>query len=108
MPENNNPKPSAENLERDEISNNGEERFESDTQKLVRKHLEDKDHVITEEEIANIRVGMTPVQPDEATAARFDEEAIEKAEDHIVGNDDKLPEGDNPKDNRATPWDAIQ
>ena len=34
--------------------------FESDTKKIVRRHLEDKDHVITEEEIASIRVGMTP------------------------------------------------
>jgi hypothetical protein len=34
--------------------------FESDTKKLVRRHLSDKDHVITDEEIASIRVGMTP------------------------------------------------
>ena len=34
--------------------------FESDAKKIVRRHLEDKDHVITEEEIASIRVGMTP------------------------------------------------
>ena len=36
------------------------DRFESDTQKIVRKHLEDKNHVISEDEIRNIRVGMTP------------------------------------------------
>ena len=36
------------------------ERFESDAKKIVRRHLEDKDHVITEEEIASIRVGMVP------------------------------------------------
>ena len=36
------------------------ERFESDAKKIVRRHLEDKDHVITEEEIASIRIGMTP------------------------------------------------
>lgn len=35
-------------------------RFESDTKKLVRKHLADPNHVITEEEMRNIRVGLTP------------------------------------------------
>jgi len=35
--------------------------FESDTQRLVRLHLTDKDHVITDEEIASIRIGMTPL-----------------------------------------------
>ena len=35
-------------------------RFESDTQKLVRRHLQDKDHVITEDELRSVRIGMTP------------------------------------------------
>jgi hypothetical protein len=34
--------------------------FESDTQKIVRRHLEDPNHVITEEELKNIRIGMIP------------------------------------------------
>lgn len=34
-------------------------RFESDIKKVVRKHMEDKDHVFTEEDIRNVRVGMT-------------------------------------------------
>jgi len=34
--------------------------FESDTQKIVRRHLEDPNHVITDEDLKNIRVGMTP------------------------------------------------
>jgi hypothetical protein len=41
--------------------------FESDTQKLVRRHLSDKDHVITDEEIASIRVGMIPPVENEGT-----------------------------------------
>ena len=36
------------------------DKFESDTQKVVRQHLEDKDHVISDEDIDNIRIGMTP------------------------------------------------
>jgi hypothetical protein len=56
-----NPQP-REDVNKDQ----NEERFESDTQKLVRRHLEDEDHVITEEEIRNVRVGMSP-PPDEPT-----------------------------------------
>lgn len=37
-------------------------RFESDTKKLVRLHLQNKDHVITDEEIRNLRVGMVPAE----------------------------------------------
>jgi hypothetical protein len=34
--------------------------FESDTQRIVRRHLEDPNHVITDEDLKSIRVGMTP------------------------------------------------
>ena len=82
-------------------------RFESDTQKLVRRHLEDEDHEITEEEIASVRVGMTPPILDEATEARFeDEDAKEETERKYLGDD--ADEGDVPaKDERITPWDTI-
>lgn len=101
MPENLNPLPQDENVDRNENS----EQFESDTQRIIRRHLENKDDIITDEDIANVRVGMTPPQFDEATAARFeDEEAREEAEDNIVGetDDDEHLEGD-----RITPWDAV-
>ena len=110
MPENINPRSPGETPERNQDGENGtSERFQSDTQKVVRKHLEDKDHVITDEDMANIRVGMTPPELDEATAARFGgDSAIEKAEDEALGDEDKLEEGNNSKDNRVTPWDTIQ
>lgn len=41
-----------------------EEKFETDAQKLVRRHLEDKNHTITEEELRSIKVGVDPI-PDE-------------------------------------------
>ena len=53
-----NPDPSANNSNQYTAEEN-RERFESDTQKIVRRHLQDKDHVITEEEIASIRIGGT-------------------------------------------------
>ena len=36
------------------------EKFETDSQKLVKLHLENKDHVISEEELKNLRVGIQP------------------------------------------------
>jgi hypothetical protein len=77
------------------------ERFESDTQKIVRRHLEDEDHVITEDEIRNVRVGMTP-PPDAPT-----EEAIKERE-RIA--DRKTPDESEtaPGEQQATPWDVIQ
>lgn len=84
------------------------EKFESDTQKVVRKHLENKDHVITEEEIASLRVGMVPPL-DEATAARFEgDDAVEEAEEEITGDQDNIEESKNDRDNRLTPWDTVE
>lgn len=36
-------------------------RYESDAKKIVKKHLQDKNHVITEEDIRNVRIGISPV-----------------------------------------------
>lgn len=41
-----------------------DKQFESDTAKLVRLHLSDPNHVITEEEIAAVRVGFAPFADD--------------------------------------------
>ncbi|MDQ6609778.1 MAG: hypothetical protein M3Y85_08160 [Bacteroidota bacterium] len=70
------------------------ERFESDTQKIVRRHLENKNDTITEDDIRNVRIGMTP-PPDELT-----ENATEQLLDK---NDDLKEQSDNP----VTPWDTI-
>ena len=45
-----------ENLE--DLSSSPFKNFETDTQKLVRRHLEDPNHVITDEEIRNLKVGI--------------------------------------------------
>jgi hypothetical protein len=76
-----------------------DDRFQSDTQKIVRRHLENEEDVITEEDIANVRVGMTPPL-DEAT-----EEAIkerDRSADRKKTDDDDASEGQ-----KATPWDVI-
>ena len=38
------------------------ENFETDAQKVVRRHLEDENHVITDEELRNLKVGVDPVR----------------------------------------------
>ena len=78
------------------------ENFESDTQKIVRRHLEDEDHVITEDEVRNIRIGMTP-PPDAPT-----EEAIREREEKL--DDTKTPDENetSPVEQQATPWDVIE
>lgn len=110
MPEDRlNPQPGdAENLEGAETGENlNDERFVSDTQKLVRKHMEDKDHVISEEDIANIRVGMVPPEFDAATEVRFeDEEVLEETEDKLLEGKKTDPD-ENLDDKRITPWDAV-
>ena len=83
----------------------GQEKFLSDTQKIIHRHLEDPNDVITEEDIRNIRVGMTP-KLDEATESRFeDESAREKAEEELLGREGE--ENINGKEGPITPWDTI-
>ena len=111
MPEDRlNPQPdNNESVERNENAENvNDDRFESDTQKIVRRHLENKDDIITDEDIASVRVGMTPPQFDEATAARFeDDNATEELEERTLGDTDDIEEEKNSDDDKITPWDTI-
>ena len=77
------------------------DRFETDTQKLVRKHMEDEDHVISEEEIASVRVGMSP--PPDAPTRQAIEEAEERISDNKADSEDDLTPGSQ----KVTPWDVI-
>jgi hypothetical protein len=68
---------------------------ESDTQRIVHRHLENKDDIITDEDIKNVKVGVTPAIPDAATLARFEDEEYN-------GNDETNTEG-----KPLTPWDLV-
>ena len=48
-------------------------RFLSDTQKIVHRHLADRNHVITEEELRNIRIGMMPSPEMDSLTTQADE-----------------------------------
>lgn len=78
------------------------DRFESDTQRIIHRHLSDPNHVITEEEIASVRVGMTP-KPDAATAYAV-QEAEDRAADRKVDSEQDLVPGAQ----KTTPWDTIE
>ena len=77
------------------------ERFESDTQKIVHRHLEDENHTITEEEIRNVRIGMTPPL-DQPT-----EQAVAESEERIADRKTDDESETVPGAQKATPWDVI-
>lgn len=97
------------NRESENTSDENNERFESDTQKIVRRHLENKDDIITDEDIASVRIGMSP-PPDEPTAARFGkDEDIDKVEEEELGDDvEDIDEEENTRGDKASPWDTIE
>lgn len=73
-------------------------RFESDTDKLVHRHLADENHVITEEELQSIRIGQT-LPADEEVPDRDEKTADRKADS----------EGDvTPGSEKVTPWDVVE
>jgi hypothetical protein len=105
-----NPQPNdGENAERNENTENvNNDHFESDTQKIIRRHLENKDDIITDEDIANVRVGMNPPQFDEATEARFkDDEAREDVEEGLLDDTEDMNKDENLNEGQITPWDTI-
>lgn len=108
MPERNFSKQTGDEDQNKETPAEGsEERFESDTQKIVHRHLENKNDVITDDDIRNVRVGMTPSQMDEATEVRFEsDDKIDELENELLGEEEvKDEKGDRKK--QITPWDTI-
>ena len=71
-------------------------KFKSDTAKVVDRHLKDPNHQITEEEIRNVRVGMTPPMNDDLPAQD------EKVADRKKTDDETLPGSQ-----AITPWDTL-
>src|SRR3954470_9828732 len=89
MPERNINQQKVDDQEKKETapSEGNDDRFLSDTQKIIHRHLENKNDVITEEDIKNVRVGMTPSAMDEPTEARFgaDDKIDEIEKDYTEG-----------------------
>lgn len=75
--------------------------YESDAERLVHKHLADPNHVITDEELASIRVGVVSA-PDEPTREAVDEFEGRTADVKADSEDDEIPGAQ-----KATPWDVV-
>lgn len=75
--------------------------FESDTARLVHKHLTDPNHVITDEELANIRIGMSP-GADAPTEAE-----VREHEDWVSDQKADSEKDSVPGAQKTTPWDTI-
>ena len=78
---------------------------EADSAEIVRRHLEDENHQITDEDIRNVRVGAKDDEPvtigAEAEARFAEDDSEEDAEDEDLDAPD-------PKDNPVTPWDVVK
>jgi hypothetical protein len=79
-----------------------EERFVSDTQKIIHRHLADEDDLITEEDIRNVRVGMVPPADEQTTPASADRE-FEELEKEL---NEETPDDADKSDKPVTPWDV--
>jgi hypothetical protein len=77
------------------------EKFQTDTQRLVQKHMADPDHQITDEDLAAVRVGMSP-GPDAPTKQAI-EDADERVADAKTDSEDDIVPGAQ----KITPWDLT-
>lgn len=88
---------SRNNLQNGRIpGNQNGERFEPDTTKIVHRHLADKNHVITDEEIRSVRISTELPPFSEVTTGA-------EAVTHIIKEEDE-----NPFDNNVAPWDTLE
>lgn len=88
-------------MDEQKLNKAGSRQFQTDTEKLVQKHMSDPNHQFTDEELASIRVGMSP-GPDVPTL-----QAIAESEDRIA--DEKTIDENKtlPGAQKITPWDIT-
>lgn len=89
------------NNQQQEQGENQHQKFETDTERLVREHLADPNHVITDEDLRKVRVGMS-APPDGPT-----QQAIEDGEDRIADRKSDKEDDVIPGAQKATPWDLT-
>ena len=88
--------------QKNQLPEQNNQRFQTDAEKLTNLHLADPDHVITDEEFAKIRVGVTPPDPDEPT-----QQAVAESEDRIADHKTDSDDDTIPGAQKSTPWDVI-
>lgn len=82
-------------------ANNGQspDRFESDTERIIHRHLSNKDDVITDDDIRNVRIGVTPTpQQIQDKQEQFENEVESAAQSTNEEEPDQTGEP-------TTPWD---
>lgn len=91
-------------MNNEQQTNNSQEneRFESDARKLANKHLSDPNHVITDEDLQKVQVGMTPPRSETL------QQAIEDAEDRIADTKSNKEDDTIPGAQKVTPWDVVE
>lgn len=84
-------------------TNQNSQPVETDSAEIVRRHLEDKNHEITDEHIRNVKIVGTddgePVTTGAEAEAKFDIDENSKEPD-----DKNAPD---PNDRPITPWDVV-
>lgn len=82
--------------------NGAAEPFASDAKKLADQHMADPNHVITEEDMRNIRVGISAT-PDAPTQEAINEAEERVADRKIIGEEETLPGSQ-----KISPWDVVE
>ena len=83
-----------------EEENKKEESIGHDTRTIVQRHLQNKDDVISDEDIRNVKVGDTEITPTVGAEAqaRFDLDEEEKNDNDEI----------NPSGRKPNPWDVLE
>lgn len=76
--------------------------FENDADAIVHRHLADPNHVITDEELRSIRVGVSLSAEEKAGEASTESNENRIADTKTNSEDDTLPGAQ-----KATPWDVL-
>lgn len=77
--------------------------METDSSEIVRRHLEDENHKITEEEIRNVKIVGT--EDNEPVTTGAEAEAILGIDENSEEAGDKT--APDPNDRPVTPWDVV-
>jgi len=75
--------------------------FETDAARLANRHMSDPNHVISDEDFKNIKVGVSS-PPDKPT-----QEAIKDGEDRVADHKADKEDDTTPGAQKITPWDVI-
>lgn len=92
-------------LEHEHFNPDKEERFETDSQRIVRRHLENEDDVITDDDLRNVRIGISAEDTNTLNIEEAEKinELVEEAGKEMP-DDEAIASNDYP----LTPWDTVQ